>query len=72
MYKSIDYWPILDFLAIYGSFLNNMIIVWIAIYFNANLVMGFNMICVGCLYMVGTKRLNEKAVQNRNMSGLQS
>jgi hypothetical protein len=54
----IDYWPILDTMAVYGHFINNMIIVYIAFYFNANFVMLFNLICVASMYMIGTIKLD--------------
>jgi hypothetical protein len=46
--------------------------VYIAIYYNVNAVMCFNIFCMVFFYLVGTYRLQKKALENRNSSGLLS
>ena len=66
----MDYWPIIDFIAIYGHIINNMLIVWVAINLNVNFFMAFNLLCV-CTYYVGASyRLQKRAMKDYKESGL--
>ena len=57
VYKIMDWWPTIDFIASYGHLFSNLIIVYVAINFNVSLFMGFNLICVCAFYCIATLRL---------------
>lgn len=57
IYKWMDYWPIIDYFATYGHFVNNFIIVVISIYWNVSVFMFLNLCCVCIFYMVATFKL---------------
>lgn len=61
IYKWMDWWPLFDFLATYGHFLNGFIIVYLAINFTVSVFMLLNLISVCILYMVATYSLSSRA-----------
>ena len=70
MYRSANWWNFFDSIALYGHFINNIIIVYIAIYYNVNVVMCFNIICVCLLYMTSTVKLNNISHRIHQESGI--
>lgn len=68
----MKYWPILDFLALYGHIINNSIIVILAFWYNLSVLMSFNIFCVCFFYMMSTQRLNHRANVNTKRAGVQS
>jgi hypothetical protein len=72
VYRNIDWWPLMDEFAARSHFILNFIIVYIAIYYNVNAVMCFNIFCMVFFYLVGTNKLSKKAMENRVSSGLLS
>ena len=70
MYRSLNWWNFFDSIALYGHFINNIIIVYIAIYYNVNVVMCFNIMCVCLLYLISTIKLNNISHKIHQQSGL--
>jgi hypothetical protein len=70
VYESMDYWPIFDTMAIYGHILSNAMIVLTAIFFNVSFLMCFNVLCVCLYYSLATVRLNKRAEESFQASGI--
>lgn len=58
VYRAMNLWPVLDFLAQYGHLFNNLIIVVIACNYSVSIFMCFQILCVCYLYAAATARLN--------------
>jgi hypothetical protein len=63
VYRKIKYWPIMDFICTYCHFVNNIIIILLAVYYNVNVVMFVNIVCMCILYMVTT--INANSISNK-------
>ena len=72
VYKMINWSPFLDTLAIYGHFVSNFIIVYLALNFSVSFFMLFNLICVCLYYTVASRKLQTRAMNDYYESGLQS
>ena len=72
VYRAIDYWPIMDYICLYGHFVNNFIIIYLAIYYNVNFVMFINIICLAMFYLATTISMNNIANRIANETGIQS
>lgn len=63
-FKLLDFWPYMDFIAIYGQLVPNFIIVYLSINYNVSLYMGFNIACICFQYVYGILRLQARARKN--------
>lgn len=72
IYRSMKWWPIIDFIATYGHLFNNLTIIYCSINYSVSFFMIFNVTCVCMFYCLATIRLNKKAEENYVNSGLQS
>ena len=72
VYQKMAWWPMADTIAIYGGVVGNMIIVYLAIYYNVSFLMAFNLFCICAYYMLAVNRLQKKAMQTYQVSGLLS
>jgi hypothetical protein len=61
VYRFMKFWPIMDFICLYGHFLNNLIIIYVAIYYNVNFVMFVNICCMCIFYLLTTIKMNNTA-----------
>jgi len=62
----------MDFICIYGHFVNNIIIIMIAIYYNVNFVMFINLVCMCAFYLVTTIQINNISNRLAVETGIQS
>jgi len=70
VYRKMAWWPWIDFFALYGHLINNMIIVCLAIYVNVSVVMFFNLLCMCLLYMTTTRAIHGYTGNLRKRTGL--
>jgi hypothetical protein len=68
----MNWWPIFDFLATYGHFINGFITVYLALKFTVSLFMLLNLIGVCVFYVVATYSLASGAKKTSQLFGLQS
>jgi len=72
MYKSMNWWPVYDFIAMYGHLFSFSIVTVMAVHFHVTFFMGFNVLCVCFFYAYTTYRISKKAYDTYQFSGLQS
>lgn len=72
VYRSMDNWPIYDFIATYGHVVNNLAVIYVATTLNVNFYMFFNVCCVCYFYSVASTRLSGRADALTCASGLQA
>jgi len=72
VYRAIKWWPWIDYCCLYGHFVNNLIIIVLAIYYNVNFVMFVNITCMCVLYLLAAIKLNNIANRLALESSLQS
>jgi len=61
VYRAMNFWPVIDFMCLYGHCVNNLIIITLAIYYNVNFVMFVNICCMCIFYLLAAIRINNIA-----------
>lgn len=72
VYRAIDFWPVIDFICLYGHFVNNAIIIYLAIYYNVNFVMFVNLVCLSVFYLLTTIQMNNISNKLALETGIQT
>jgi hypothetical protein len=72
VYKRMNWWPLFDFLAMYGHIVHNLVIVSFSINSSVSIYMCLNLIGVVCFYTIATFRLEKRATETLELFGLQS
>ena len=70
IYRQLAWWPWIDHLALYGHIINNSIIVCLAIYYNVNVIMFFNLCCMCIMYKLTTYNIHKFTDDLRRDTGL--